>query len=415
MNADVLEQVEKTTRRAPKDALLAQLDEQGQRLVKMALDPDITFGITVDEDEMEAIRTREQLDPTGFWDDLEGLLKRLQARDLTGNAAIDEVETLLAYSPSRLECKWTCRILNRQLRAGFDIKTFNRVFGEGSVEKFAVQLAATYEGEDLEGAWHIQPKLDGNRVILIDGEARSRNGKLYPAAQHVVGDLESVYPGFFKKWVVDGEMMGDLGFDQSSGALRRLSQDGRKEATFTYWVFDLIDREDWEKRHTPPLGVRYHEAALHLGNRELRHVRLVPTELVFDPTIAKVNPFLERYLKQGFEGAMLKDTRARYQFKRARNLLKVKKFYDADLTIVGFYEGKGKHKGRLGGIIVEGEIGGVQIRSECGSGFDDPTRELIWADRKGWLGAVVQVQYQSLTDKGSLRFPVFVMRRRDKE
>jgi ATP-dependent DNA ligase len=137
----------------------------------------------------------------------------------------------------------------------------------------------------------------------------------------------------------------------------------------------------------------------------------------------------DEYLKGGFEGAMLKDAESPYVFKRGKNLLKVKKFMDADLKIVDFYEGKGKHKGRLGGIIVEGKIDDKKIKSKVGSGFNDTMREDIWRcklrserydEKNEWLGAVVQVQYQDITallDTGfhSLRFPVFIMRRKDKE
>jgi ATP-dependent DNA ligase len=41
----------------------------------------------------------------------------------------------------------------------------------------------------------------------------------------------------------------------------------------------------------------------------------------------------DRYLKQGFEGAMVKDLEASYKWGRGDNLLKVKKFYDADFKV----------------------------------------------------------------------------------
>jgi hypothetical protein len=71
-----------------------------------------------------------------------------------------------------------------------------------------------------------------------------------------------------------------------------------------------------------------------------------------------------------------------------------------------------------------------RIRSEVGGGFahrfdpkkpDQVLRQDVWSHRDDWMGAVVQVQFQSPTAKVqkdgcvSLRLPVFVMRRRDKE
>ena len=158
------------------------------------------------------------------------------------------------------------------------------------------------------------------------------------------------------------------------------------------------------------------EAIFHTSKGEwTKNVKVVPTIALMNPTHKQIMNLCDEYLEQGFEGAMLKDAAAPYHFKRAKNLLKVKRFYDADLAIVDFYEGKGKHKGRLGGIVVEGYYKNKKVRSEVGSGFDDATREKVWAHRSQWKGAVCQIQFQEVTPDGSLRFPVFIMRRQDKE
>lgn len=411
MNPDVLEQVEANSKKAPKEAHLAQLDEQGQRLVKMALDPEITFGITVDED-LDFRNDVYRMFRFDFWDRLEKFLNRARKRELTGNAALDEMTKTLKCATTELDLKWACRIINRNLRAGFDIRTYNKVFGAGSVEKFTVQLAATYEDHELKGLWFFQPKLDGNRVILLDGKAYSRNGKLYSNCDHIIDAFSG---SFWKHWVVDGEMMGNLGFDQSSGALRRVDQKGRKKAEFTYWAFDLIDRQEWEARETRTLFYRNIELTKCIDEIKSEHVKLVPTTNIYDPTHKQVMGICDMHLNNGFEGAMAKNSQAPYKWGRGDNLLKVKRFFDADLKVDGFYEGKGKHKGRLGGIYVSGMFNSRMVKSECGSGFDDALRDEIWNNQRAWKGATVQIQFQELTPKDSLRFPVFIMRRKDKE
>jgi ATP dependent DNA ligase domain/DNA ligase OB-like domain len=422
MNIDILEKIEEDSSRLVKESLLIHADEQLRRLIELALDQNITFGVTVDEDEAVIWwkRTGEKLSqPDIWWGKIESFLADdLAPRKMTGNAALAEVKAICEHAPDTTHLKWFCRILNRNLRAGFDIRTYNRVFGKGAVKKFEIQLADVYEGDPLRGLWFFQPKLDGNRVVLIDGKAMSRGNKEYPNCEHVIKELLDIDKDFFKKWVVDGEMMGNLGFDQSSGALRRTSKKGAK-AEFTYWAFDIISRKEWELQRTQPLKARNYEVESMLTN--LRAIKVVPTKQILNPTHKQVMELLEEYIAQGFEGAMAKDASSPYVFKRGSNLLKVKKFYDADLKIVDFYEGNGKHKGRLGGIWVSGEIDGKPIRSKVGSGFDDDLRGEIWDRVKVWGGAVVQVQYQEITpvDKKtgfhSLRFPVFIMRRKDKE
>ena len=420
MNTTLLNQIELETKRAPKEALIVTLDDQTKFMVRLALDPDVTFGVTAPDDDACSMmwerantggnKGRSMAEPA--WDSwFIKTLGRFQVRELTGNAANEMVKELIQRAPSRLQALWAGRVINRTLRAGFDIRTFNKVFKQATIEKFSVQLADTYEGEPLYGTWFIQPKLDGNRVILMDGKAWSRNGKEYKACQHIIDEFPK---GFLDKWVVDGEMMGNLGFDQSSGALRRLSEGGRKKAEFTYWVFDLVPRHHWESRTTASLAYRKNVLEETFYQMKLKNVKIVPTVQMDNPTHAQLMKACDDYLKQGFEGAMVKDAASSYVFKRGKNLLKVKRFYDADLQIVDFYEGRGKHKGRLGGIVVEGYIKNKPCKSEVGSGFTDQMREEIWSKRSSWKGAVVQIQYQEITEN-SLRFPVFICRRLDKE
>lgn len=428
MRADLLEQIEATTKRAPKERLLAQMDEQGQRLVKKALDPDITFGITVDEDEALASRSFKAgftAEGAEWWHRLEAFLEQAQVRHITGGDAQNAMWALLKTAPGAKDLKWACRILNRDLRAGFDIRTFNKVFGEGAIQKFEVQLAETYDPDrhELKGLWFFQPKLDGNRVVMIDGKPMSRGGKVYPNCESHIAELLGHDPFFFSKWVLDGEMMGNLGFDQSSGALRRSSGKGKK-ADFTYWVFDIIDRREWEERKTRVLLYRRTDCFEFFKRFKSDRIKMVPYGQIHDPTHRDVARMCDGYVADGFEGAMAKDAQSGYVWDRGHNLLKVKKFYDADLKVVELYEGRNQHKGSLGGFIVEGTIDGRPCRSKVGSGFGhrhDPKepgkvlRQDVWRNPKDWIGAVVQVQYQDFTKDGSLRFPVFIMRRRDKE
>jgi hypothetical protein len=434
VNAVLLEEIEKVGSRLAKERLLKTMDENTKRFVTLALDSDITFGVTVDEDAMvrlwgNQLRTADWPDVaeiSDWWNQLWDILEKLKDRRLTGNLAKATVEQHIVHAYTGVDCKWACRIVNRQLRAGFDIRTVNSVFGQGTVHKFAVQLAQMYESGPLFGLWFFQPKLDGNRVVLIDGVAMSRNGKIYPNCDHVIAELLKHDPEFFDKWVVDGEMMGDLGFDQSSGALRRVNQKNRAKATFTYFAFDLIDRNEWENQKTRKLFFRDTDLRNVLGSLDLQTIRLVPTVRIENPTHKQVMDLCGGYVKNGFEGAMAKEADRAYEFKRADNILKVKLFSEDEFRIAGFYEGKGRHKGRLGGVYVEGTIqwappnSGLEkktydVKCKVGSGFDDSTRDLIWYDRDRWLGAVVQVQFFEATKDNSLRFPVFMMRRRDKE
>lgn len=414
MNIGLLEKIERTGSKLDKEELLKQADGELRLFIEQCLDSDITYGITIDEGDARIFKSISPISSKQFWSELKTFLDGAAKRKITGNRADAAMWKIVQCAPDETHAKWAARFINKQLRAGFDISTYNKAFGAGTVEKFSIQLADVYEGEELRGVWYVQPKLDGNRVVFIDGKAMSRNGKEYPNCEHVIEELLKSDPDFFKKWVLDGEMMGDLGFDKSSGALRRINEKNREKATFTYYAFDLVRRSQWELRKTIPIKSRLQDLNDVIGTK-FKTIKQVPTRVTTNPSHKDIMDLCEMYIEEGFEGAMLKDAESPYVFKRGKNLLKVKKFFDADLQIDAFYEGKGKHKGKLGGIIVVGKIDGKPVQSKVGSGFDDELRAKIWKDQKGWWGATVQVQYQDFTKDGSLRFPVFVMRRKDKE
>ena len=62
---------------------------------------------------------------------------------------------------------------------------------------------------------------------------------------------------------------------------------------------------------------------------------------------------LDLILAKGGEGVMLRNPYAPYEGKRSKNLLKVKRILDAEAKVVGYEEGNGKHKGRLGALKCE--------------------------------------------------------------
>jgi DNA ligase-1 len=85
---------------------------------------------------------------------------------------------------------------------------------------------------------------------------------------------------------------------------------------------------------------------------------------------------------------------------RSSTLLKVKSFHDAEAVVVGHQPGAGRHKGRLGALLVRLPDG---THFAIGTGFSDRERENPPA-----LGATVTFRYQELSDAGVPRFPSWV-------
>ena len=125
--------------------------------------------------------------------------------------------------------------------------------------------------------------------------------------------------------------------------------------------------------------------------------------------------FFAAQLKDGQEGAIIKNMNSVWVPKRSKDLCKLKEINTADMIVVDVFEGTGKYTGMLGGIVCETSDGLVQVR--VGSGFSDTDRAMNKAE--DWIGNIVEVLYNTKIkskgkDKSSLFLPRYSLTRFDK-
>lgn len=421
MDTETLFKVEFASGRNDKEAILRTLGEDTKRFIKLAVDPFITFGVTVKPEDQMASWMEAQMSGCNYvrgnwWDAFEELCQKLASRVSTGNEAKMDIANVLACAPHVQAITWACRVLNKDLRAGFNISTVQKLWPD-LVQPFAVQLAHPYNPEKhslADSSWELEPKLDGLRVTVVDGTAYTRNGKMLTSVDHILEELREMVSRYgplinvqrLEELVFDGECMG-AEFNEGSGKAR-----GSEAAEdLLYHVFDCVKRPEWIARQTSAYWIRRSNLDQLLNEySEFHSLRAVPhTTLPPNPTAEEVFAARDNFIEQGFEGGMLKDRNMPYQFKRTAALLKLKNFTSADGLIKGTEEGKGKHKGRLGALLVEFD----GVLTHVGSGFSDDQRQEMW-DKRDWMfGKWVEVQYQNLTPDGKLRFPVFIKMRPD--
>jgi len=77
---------------------------------------------------------------------------------------------------------------------------------------------------------------------------------------------------------------------------------------------------------------------------------------------------MDKVTGNGGEGVMLRHPDSLYEERRSKQLLKVKKFEDAEATIIGHEPGTGRLAGLMGAIRVR-EDDGTEFK--IGSGFND--------------------------------------------
>jgi DNA ligase-1 len=249
-------------------------------------------------------------------------------------------------------------------------------------------LAKTYKGV-LPESFACEPKIDGVRVIVevcretLAVSFKTRNGNPLPAIAHLGASFADIAAqhGVF---TFDCEAVSGTDFFDGVGALRSQHRDDSARL----WLLDLPDDVGTYAQRRELMA----KFMLRVGE-----VTLVPSFFNLAP-----NDAFRRFVSQGFEGAMVKDTSAPYsQGKRSNAWLKVKAVDSEDCPIVSVHEGKGRLAGTMGHVVVEHGTRLVRV----GGGFTDEQRRQIWENRDTVIGSWLEVSFQNMTPEGSFRHP----------
>lgn len=252
-----------------------------------------------------------------------------------------------------------------------------------------ILLAHSWEGDvDLRG-WWMSEKLDGVRAYWDGKQFLSRLGNSYQAPAWFTQGLPD-------DMILDGELwVGRKQFQRCVSIVRRFDA-GEEWKQVRYLVFDAPGLKK-------PFEDRQAEIQRLLESRKPPHAEWVKQELCRD--IAHMKQELARVEGLGGEGVMMRRPNSSYEVGRSYSLLKVKSFHDAEARVIGHQPGTGKHKGRLGALLVEMPNG---KQFAIGTGLTDAER-----GSPPPAGAIVTYRYQELTDDGIPRFPSYVGVRHD--
>jgi DNA ligase 1 len=252
----------------------------------------------------------------------------------------------------------------------------------------------------------IQPKLDGVRCVIQYGDgvspgaiAYSRTGKEWKNIDHILKQLKP----FFAKYpnvILDGELYNhDLrdNFEKIISLVRKTkpTDEDRLEASklTQFHCYDVID----EKLPFDQRCEFIAQTLLLQGDS----IYFLDTVMVFDEDEAQ--SIHRNNLKKGYEGSILR-TNDKYACKRSHNLRKFKDFHDAEATLTGWVEGKGKRIGTIGKFIGRDSEG-----IEFGMPVMDNFKKLQdnFEDMKTWVGKTATFTYFERTKAKSYRHPLF--------
>ena len=307
------------------------------------------------------------------------------------------------------------QIITKSLKIGCTAKTLNKVYGEGFIPEFNVMLAKKYweEKDKVEGKeFCISTKLDGGRLVGIKENGNisffTRQGQPMEGLNDIIEELKDFLPD---NYVLDGELLLENKDGLPSKDLyRETMKESRKKGikkNLIFNAFDIIPLEEFRKGKSKDNCFKRKEFLHSLFNKDYKWIKEV--EILYKgKDTNKIIELLDEAVANEEEGVMV-NLDLPYECKRTDNILKVKKFNEADVRVLGLYEGTGENVGKLGGIEIQFEHEGELYSCNCGSGFSKEERILYWEQPDLLVGKIVTIDYfevsqNSKTKQYGLRF-----------
>lgn len=277
--------------------------------------------------------------------------------------------------------------------------------------------------KDLVFPYFVSPKYDGVRAIIDSGVVLSRNRK--PIPNRHIQDILKTYHGLDGELIVGDPTEPEVYRGTQSGVM---SEEGVPD--FTYFVFDYWDypNQIFDHRNSnlgDIIRINHSHRSMPIQIQKVRQHYVTCLE--------ELEVIEENYVTEGYEGVMLRRPDSVYKYGRAtpreNSLLKLKRFNDIEVTIVGYkermhndnpsfynelgYEDRSTSKehmiptGMLGSFICEYPL--FTNTFGVGTGIDDALRVELWHKRRDLLGKKIKIKYQQHGSTAEApRIPVFL-------
>jgi DNA ligase-1 len=220
--------------------------------------------------------------------------------------------------------------------------------------------------------FYVQPKIDGVRLLVSKKGGISRTGKIVPGTEHLGKGLR------------EGEYLDGECYDPNKTFEEITSLFKTNPKALEFHVFDYFDTNQ------PDLTF---DQRLERVTVETRWVK-TKSDL---PIVHK------QYMDAGYEGTMIREASSVYEIgKRSNYLLKLKDFKTDEYKVIGMRECTGKDIGTPTWVCVTENGQEFTVRPE---GTQEKRREMFKNGDK-YIGKMLTVKYQNLTELGVPRFPV---------
>lgn len=258
---------------------------------------------------------------------------------------------------------------------------------------------------------YAQPKIDGVRMIVncvggneVDGfniTMTTRQGKDIYFMEHIREALSKgvLRPGF----VLDGELYcREKSFEEITGIVRKSVAENTRVNEIRMIEYHIFDMFFIGEEKTPFKSRLEYLNSLPAFLGEDSPVKVVETKLL--KTEEEVESFHRRMNEEGNEGTIYRTPNGEYKVRaRSKDLLKRKDFITEEYKIVGVEEADGRDIGTVI-WVVEVKPGGARFNVRPRGSLEQRAEWFKNGDK--YMGKMLTVRFQNLSDFGIPRFPV---------
>ncbi len=243
-----------------------------------------------------------------------------------------------------------------------------------------IQLATSYKSVDDISQYWLSEKLDGIRGYWDGEKLATRQGNLIHTPKWFTHNWPTT--------AMDGELwIGRNQFQQTLSCVRKIHIVEKCWRKVRFMIFDLPKSND-----TFDQRIQIMQEISHKTNSQ--YLTMI-TQFKLSNN-SQLTAKLDDIIAKEGEGLMLHLGSAYYHTGRTANIMKLKKHLDAEATVIGHIEGKGKYTGKLGALKVKMSDG---TTFKIGSGFTVQERT-----NPPQIGTIISFKYNGKTLAGIPRF-----------
>ena len=252
-----------------------------------------------------------------------------------------------------------------------------------------LQKAKTYKGYENIKGWYMSEKLDGIRGYWNGKYFLSKNGNKIYAPKWFTKN--------FPSYELDGEFWSKRADFENIQSIILDDTPSKQWREISYHIFEAPNQDgDFTKR--------LENVKNYFAKSRLNHVQIIKQIRCKDKS--HLEKFMQKVIKQGGEGVIIKDASLLYFAGRSSNILKVKESADLEGVVIGINKGKGTFKNLMGSLTLRLDNG---VIFKLGGGFSIEERKTLYK-----IGSIVTFKYYGFTKNKKPKFASF-LRVRKKE